>query len=348
MRTAWTRPGVAEDLATVGASEPFALWSLFIGGPAELAEYGVGGAILTDETSALEFSAPRELHASGAGQNAANLSRLAAAGAGPAFIRDVRAGATAADWRDRGAMMFKSDMFPAAYDDAVRALAIDPIDEGALDNLVQATVMTGRFPEALTTLNGIAAGRQETAPVLLARSKILAATGSRDDAVMAARTAERIAPGSAAAAEQLASLYSDMGRVGDLEDAVAALRRTAPDAAPTLYYEAALAFLHQQFGDAVTLANRAMAADPGYAAVYDLAGAALLKLGNLEAARTAFETSLRYNAHDSSAYANLGLVELAAKSGDRAIRNFAEALWLDPESETARAGLAQARSRAIE
>ena len=239
-------------------------------------------------------------------------------------------------------------MFATAYDDAVRALAIDPVDEGALDGLVQAAVMTGRFPEALSTLNAIAAKGPETAPVLIARSKILAATGSQDDAVMAARTAGRVAPGSVDAAEQLASLYSDTGKIADLEEAVATLRRIAPDRAPTLYYAAALSFLHQQFADAVTLASRAVAADPNYAAVYDLAGAAHLKLGDFEAARAAFETSLRYNAHDSSAYANLGLIELAAKSGDRAVRNFAEALWLDPESETAREGLAQARSRAIE
>jgi len=348
MQSAWERPGVAEDLATVGAREPFALWSLFVGGPAELAQYGQGSTILTDDTSTLEFSAPRELHGRSASENAANLSALVAPEAGPPFIRGVRAGATAANWRDRGAMMFRSDMFATAYDDAVRALAIDPVDEGALDGLVQAAVMTGRFPEALSTLNAIAAKGPETAPVLIARSKILAATGSQDDAVMAARTAGRVAPGSVDAAEQLASLYSDTGKIADLEEAVATLRRIAPDRAPTLYYAAALSFLHQQFADAVTLASRAVAADPNYAAVYDLAGAAHLKLGDFEAARAAFETSLRYNAHDSSAYANLGLIELAAKSGDRAVRNFAEALWLDPESETAREGLAQARSRAIE
>ena len=35
----WTRPGVADDLAEVSAIEPFALWSLYVGGPEELARY---------------------------------------------------------------------------------------------------------------------------------------------------------------------------------------------------------------------------------------------------------------------------------------------------------------------
>jgi len=79
------------------------------------------------------------------------------------------------------------------------------------------------------------------------------------------------------------------------------------------------------------------------APVYDLAGAAYTKLGRTEDARRAFERSLTFDAHDSTAYTNLGLLALAA--GDRAAARdcFAEALWLEPTSATAREGLARTR-----
>ena len=86
-----------------------------------------------------------------------------------------------------------------------------------------------------------------------------------------------------------------------------------------------------------------MAIDRHYAPVYDLLGAAHTKLGHEREARAAFETSLGFDAHDSTAYTNLGLIELAAGNRDRAARYFAEALWLVPESRTAREGLARAQ-----
>ena len=49
----------------------------------------------------------------------------------------------------------------------------------------------------------------------------------------------------------------------------------------------------------------------------------------------------RSNAHDSTAYTNLGLLALAEGHTLAARRRFAEALWLDPESSAARQGLAR-------
>jgi Flp pilus assembly protein TadD len=60
-------------------------------------------------------------------------------------------------------------------------------------------------------------------------------------------------------------------------------------------------------------------------------------------ARWAVYQSLSFDAHDSTAYENLGL--LALEEGDRATaRNyFAEALWLVPNSRVAREGMARTR-----
>ena len=92
-------------------------------------------------------------------------------------------------------------------------------------------------------------------------------------------------------------------------------------------------------------AERAIALDPAYAAVYDLAGAALTRLDAPERARAMFERSLGFDAHDSAAYLNLGLLELAAGRRDPAANYFAEALWLDPASATAKEGLTRALER---
>jgi Flp pilus assembly protein TadD len=78
--------------------------------------------------------------------------------------------------------------------------------------------------------------------------------------------------------------------------------------------------------------------------VHDLLGAAYTKLSQPEKAREEFLKSLALDAHDSTAYTNLGLIELAAGNRREAANYFAEALWLVPDSETAREGLARARN----
>jgi Flp pilus assembly protein TadD len=124
---------------------------------------------------------------------------------------------------------------------------------------------------------------------------------------------------------------------------VAELRKVAPDRAATEYYAAVAALLHGDARGAVASAQRAIAIDPNYAPTYDLIGAAYTRLDQLDAAREAFKKSLAFDAHDSTAYENLGVLELNAGNRALAARYFAEALWLVPESQTARQGLAQAR-----
>ena len=86
-----------------------------------------------------------------------------------------------------------------------------------------------------------------------------------------------------------------------------------------------------------------MARDPEYAPVYDLLGAAHTRLQHPEEARAAFQKSLAFDAHDSTAYTNLGVLELGLGRKREAARYFAEALWLTPDSPVARQGLAQSQ-----
>jgi tetratricopeptide (TPR) repeat protein len=184
---------------------------------------------------------------------------------------------------------------------------------------------------------------------LIATSKLLATIDERTDAVETARRARDVSEpdGRFAALEQLASLYADAGDRAQLDAIVEELQLTAADRAATQYFAAVAAFLRDRPGEASALAERAAAIEPGYAPVYDLLGAAYTRLDKPDQARAAFQKSLSFDAHDSTAYTNLGLLELAAGHRQAAARYFAEALWLAPESTVAREGLARAAGRLL-
>ena len=347
----WTTTGVAEDLATVFVRDPFSVLSLFVGGPAELERYAKGAPLFTDDRMALEFSAPREIHRRSSGENGEALAALMADGGGPAAIRAAKTAATAVQWRNRGDMMAKADVLAVAYDDYVTALTLDPSDIGALDGLVKMAVLSRRGADALAWVKSLTAAQGNpkarppppTAEVLIATSKLFAAIDADADAVAAATEASAMSPVKPEALEQLASVFADSGDGVRLEATVARLRIVAPERAATHYYAAVAQFLKGNVSEAATLASRAIAADPQYAPVYDLIGAAYTRLERPNEARAAFQKSLDFDHHDSSAYTNLGLIELAAGNRLAAANYFAEALWLAPESTTAREGLARTR-----
>lgn len=339
--THWTRPGVADDLALVSVRDPFSIWSLFVGGPAELGRYGAGADVLTDDRMRLEFSTPRELHNQRAGGNVASLTALAA-GAAPPVIRDARAAAGAAEWRNRGTMMAGADVHAQAQDDFLAALQRDATDAASLDGLVRAATVTGQAADALARLEALVEAQpasRATPRVLAAISKLQAASGSRDEALTSARRATEADRTDPAGFEQLASLLADAGDTVRLDQAVDALQFIAPDAPGTLYYAAVAAFLHGNHSLAMMLAERGIGLHPLYAPLYDLAGAAYTKMAQPFRARWAFNQSLSFDAHDSTAYENLGLLALAEGDREAARNHFAEALWLVPNSRVARDGL---------
>jgi spermidine synthase len=328
------RPQVAEDLAGIGVVDAFSLSSLFVAGPRELASYTAGAAVFTDDRLTLEFTAPRELHSPHAGENGAAL-------------RALRGGtgthASAAQWRNRGAMLARADHHDLAIEDFLMALGQDPNDSQALDGLVKSALITRTSGDVLARLKQDPRGSSRTGESpqrLVAISKLLAADGKRDEAIASARAA---AAQSSTGLEQLASLFADTSDTVELDAVVAELMNAAPDAAATQYYAAVAAFLHGNASEAAHLAEGAIGIDPGYTPSYDLVGAAYTKLGRVEAAKHSFERSLSFDPHDSTAYENLGVLALNAGNRAAAAKYFAEALWLVPESPVARQGLAQAR-----
>ena len=145
----WARAGVAEDLATVAASEPFSLLSLFVGGPAELNAYAASADVLTDDRMRLEFSGPRELRGRTVGENGATLRALRTSEGGPALVRQALSEADAGHWARRGAMMAARDAYTSAYEDYLRALKLNPQHSDALEGFVRMAVLTRRGEDAL-------------------------------------------------------------------------------------------------------------------------------------------------------------------------------------------------------
>ena len=66
-----TTSALLADVAIADRAAPFALFSLLVGGPAELQRYGSGAAIQRDDRMALEFSAPRAIYGRPTSGNAA-------------------------------------------------------------------------------------------------------------------------------------------------------------------------------------------------------------------------------------------------------------------------------------
>jgi spermidine synthase len=350
----WLRPGVAADLASVAATEPFSVSSLLVGRPRELAHYTAGAAILTDDRMALEFSGPRALHTSSAEDNGSALGSLSddppsSKPGGSGSVRTTAPtddSAEAADhWQRRGAMLFKADAYASAYRDYMRALTLDLANRPAIDGFVRSAVLAGRATDATAWLKEHTSTRPATAAELVAVSKLLSSNSLGADALDTARQAVRLFPEEPAAFEQLATVVADAGDVDQLDEAVGRLNALAPGRASTWYFGAVSAFIHGRVDETIRLAERAIAAEETYAPVYDLVGAAYTKLDRPADAKKAFETSLRLDAHDSTAYTNLGLLELAAGNRPAAANSFAEALGLAPNSATAREGLARAQQK---
>ncbi len=340
---AWSRPGVAADLAEVSAADPFAVWSLYAAGPKELASYSANAPLLTDDKMTLEFSGPRDVRRGSSADNGTTLASLLDRDAAPAVIKAARTNATAVQWRHRAEMMARADALAVAYDDYTRSLTLDLADRGTLDAFVKTAILRKSETDALSWIKGLAAERPARAVTIAAISKLFAARGLTKDALDAATEATVAEPKEPAGFEQLASLHADAGDLAGLDAAVASLKAMAPDRAATHYFTGVGAFLRGQNDDAIAAGERAVKADANYGPVYDMLGAAYTKQNQPDQARQAFMRALRIDAHDSSAYANLGLIELASGNRDAARRYFAEALGLDPDSKIARDGLQRSR-----
>ena len=341
--TAWQRPGVAEDLATVGAVEPYDITSLFVAHGAALKAWAEGAPLQTDDRSQLEFSGPRNIFGLSRDDNATTLRELAAASPKPAAVVLAAQAATATTHRDRGLMFLRSDAHRPAYEDFTRALASDPNDTLALDGLIRAGAALNRIDEVRAALTKMASAPANTA-AKLALSKVLASQGAVEEGARIPFGVLQADPSNVPALEQLASILSDIGDASRLEPVVARLVAEAPKNTWSHYYAGSLFFMQNRLDMAVQAARNSISLDPANAKAQNLLGACLASMGQADAARTAFEASLKADPREPGTYTNLATLELQAGNRARALQYFAEALTVDPMSQNARDGLASLRA----
>jgi len=339
---AWQRPGVAADLATIGAADPYAVTSLFIAQGESLKAWANGAPLQTDDRSRLEFSGPRNIFGLSRDDNAAALRELAAASPQPPAVAAATAAPTALHLRNRAVMFLRSDAHRPAYADFERALELDPNDPVTLDGLVRAAAGLTRIEDARAVLSRLASAPQNTA-AKLALSKVLASQGNMDEAARIPLGVLQADSGNVAALEQLASVLSDAGDAARLEPVVARLVAEAPKNSWAHYYAGSLFFMQNRLDMAAQAARNAVSLDPANAKAQNLLGACLASMGQTDGARTAFVASLKADPREPGTYVNLATLEIQAGNRERALQYFAEALTVDPMSRDAREGLASLR-----
>ena len=106
-----------------------------------------------------------------------------------------------------------------------------------------------------------------------------------------------------------------------------------------------LFFLQNRFDLALRAVRVAVSLDPANAKAQNLLGACLASLGQNDAARSAFESSIKADPREPGTYANLATLELQTANRDRALKYFAEALTIDPNNQAARDGIATIRGQ---
>lgn len=343
LAAAWQRPGVAADLASVGAADPYAVTSLFVAQGAALKAWANGAPLQTDDRSRLEFSGPRNIFGVSRDDNAATLRELAGRSPKPAAVATAGLAATAAQHRNRGVMFLRSEAHRPAYDDFMRALEIDATDPVSLDGLVRAAAALTRIDDAKAALTKWASAPANTA-AKLALSRVLASQGAVDEAVRIPFSLLQQDPSHVPALEQLASVLSDVGDAARLEPVVARLVAEAPKNTWSHYYAGSLFFMQNRLDMAAQAARNALSFDPGNAKAHNLLGVSLASMGQADAARAAFEASLKADAREPGTYTNLAMLELQAGNRDRALLYFSEALTVDPTNQSARDGLAAMQS----
>ena len=225
-----------------------------------------------------------------------------------------------------------------------RALIANPNDPAALDGLVRAAASLNKIYTAQTFLQTLAAAPENRA-AQLALSRVLASQGNIEGAIRIPFEQLKTTPADVPALEQLASVLSDIGDAGRLEPVVQRLVKEAPRNPWAHYYAGSLFFLQNRFDLALRAVRVAVSLDPANAKAQNLLGACLASLGQNDAARSAFESSIKADPREPGTYANLATLELQTANRDRALKYFAEALTIDPNNQAARDGIATIRGQ---
>ncbi len=241
---------------------------------------------------------------------------------------------------DRAVQLHLSGNFAEALDAYGEAIALNPKNATAHNNLGFLLAQAGRWRDAIEHLARAVTLDPDHAGAHGNLGQALAAVGNVDGARQHLETAVTLAPESAQA-------WDNMGRVrlllGDAVGAADAWRMAleAEPENPQLLVRLATALsLQDRHDEAVDILGVATTLAPGHAPAWTQLGVILYIRRDLSQARAALRTALGLDRKDTVALRHLGLVELAF--GDRlaAGRAFREVLEADPDAAETRLDLA--------
>lgn len=338
-------PALLADVEVAPDAAPLVLLSLFAGGPSELASYGSGADVQTDDRMSLEFTAVRALYAPSS-DNASTLRTLRARAVAPRAVATALQEADASDWTARGIAGLKATAFGMAHESFRRALTLDSRAAAALRGSTDAAFGAQRGAEELTWLRALAAAEPDNAAARVALSHVLAGLGSADEAIAVAVEATRIDPAGAEPLEQLASIFADLGDAARLAPIAGTLVERFPAREEGRYYGAATLFLQGRAAEAERAVRLLLRTRPQHAKGQNLLGAICATRGDRECARSSFSKALELSPRDPSVYVNLGYLSLSDDDAAAAAAFFGEALAIDATATEARQGLEQARAAA--
>jgi tetratricopeptide (TPR) repeat protein len=338
---AWTGPAVEAGLARVGATDPFAVVSLWAGGPRTLARLAAGAQRQSDDRMALEFTAPAAAYSARRATQAPFVRKMLDPDDVPPEIRRLDREASALQWAQRAKMFERARLFKAAVADYARALERQPLLPAALDGLALIAVPAGEVTFAMEHLSRTASAHPHATGPRLAQSRLFAVTGDREaarssaeEALAAAPPLERRAP-----LERLAELHVEASDRERLERLLPLLDAVDPPSDLAPYYRAVSLFMQGRSPEAVVLTSADVSRRPTEVKAWNLHGAVLASLGRHDEARAAFETARRVAPADAAAYTSLGFLDLELERPAEARHWFATAVALNPTSTIAHDGL---------
>ena len=331
------------DLGMAADTAPFVLLSSYAGGAGELARFGNGALVQTDDRTPLEFSAARAMFAPPPG-HAERLRAIAANAALPAEPAAIVRHGGAEEWTARGTVALRAEAFGVAHDSFRRAVSIDSRSPRALRGSTDAAAGLRRTTDHVEWLKALAAAEPGNAFVRVELSYALAALGDAHGAIAAVLDAKRIIPHRPEPLEQLASILADVGDGARLRSAADELVNRFPERHEGRYYQAAALFLAQRPADAERTLRVLLNEDPRHAKGHNLLGVICASRRDRDCARASFTRSLELNPRDPSVYVNLGYLHLDAGDPVAAIELFREALAIDPADDAARRGITDARA----
>jgi tetratricopeptide (TPR) repeat protein len=238
--------------------------------------------------------------------------------------------------RERGEI----DLAIAAYRDAVGA---DPQYIGAYNNLGLCLQQQGRLREASELYEKALAIRPENPVLRNSLGTLRAGEGNREAAVAEFERAAAADPGWPVPQRNLARVLFEAGRFPEAKSAFERLLSSEPDSVEARLGYAMTLLMLQDRDRAIAEFDEVLRRDAGNLRARIALGETLLHQGDLDSARSHLERAVEIDATIPRLFNTLGEIYLRQDLRQDAARMFEKSLSIDPDQDSVRQRLAEAR-----